>query len=84
MGTVFRHLCIAVIVAGLLLGPAGYPPVYAQARWRGSTAAPLSAQQLENLVGRIALYPDPSVAIVLPGSHVPSGHRPGGPVPPRN
>jgi hypothetical protein len=33
-----------------------------------SVAAPYSAQELENLVSRIALYPDDLVAIILPAS----------------
>ncbi len=73
MRTVFRQICIAVIVAGLLLGPAGASPGYAQAPVAGAgpPPVPLSAQQLEDLVGRIALYPDDLLAIVLPAATFP-------------
>jgi hypothetical protein len=69
---VFRR-CLAVILVGLLIGlPAGVP-VYAQAPAAGGgpPPAPLSGQQLEELVGRIALYPDDLVAIILPASTFP-------------
>jgi hypothetical protein len=66
---------LAITLVGLLIGlPAG-PPVQAQAPVGGAGTAPpvqpLSAQQLEDLVGRIALYPDDLVAIVLPASTYP-------------
>ena len=73
MGTVFRHICTVWIIVGLLLGPAGASPGYAQAPAAGAgpPAAPLSAPQLEELVGRIALYPDDLLAIVLPAATFP-------------
>ena len=37
-----------------------------------SASTPQSAQELENLVGRIALYPDDLVAVILPASTNPS------------
>jgi hypothetical protein len=62
-----------VILVGLLIGVPGAPPGYAQAPAAGGgpPPAPLSAQQLEELVGRIALYPDDLVAIILPASTFP-------------
>ncbi|MEI8190530.1 MAG: DUF3300 domain-containing protein, partial [candidate division NC10 bacterium] len=73
MRTVFRNLCIVLIIVGLLLGPAGAPPGYAQAPAGGAgpPAAGLSAQQLEELVRRIALYPDDLVASGRPGATFP-------------
>ena len=65
--------CLALILAGLLVGlPAG-PPVAAQAPVAGEGPPPaaLSAPQLEELVGRIALYPDDLLAIILPASTYP-------------
>ncbi len=65
--------CLAVTLVGLLIGlPAG-APVYGQAPAAGGgpPPAPLSAQQLEELVGRIALYPDDLLAIILPASTFP-------------
>lgn len=75
MGTVFRHICIAVILASLSIGLPGAPSGYAQPPVAGGGAAPpapkLSAPQLEELVGRIALYPDDLLAIVLPSATTP-------------
>ena len=64
---------LVVILVGLLIGVPGAPPGYAQAPAAGGgpPPAPLSAQQLEELVGRIALYPDDLVAIILPASTFP-------------
>jgi len=63
---------LAVILIGLLIG-LPVPPGYAQAPVAGEGAppTPLSAQQLEELVGRIALYPDDLVAIILPAATFP-------------
>jgi Protein of unknown function (DUF3300) len=63
----------AVILIGLLIGVPGAPPGYAQAPVAGEGAppAPLSAAQLQELVGRIALYPDDLVAIILPAATFP-------------
>ena len=70
MGTIILKRILVMLLIGLLVGlPAG-PPVQAQAPVAGEAppTAPLSAQQLEELVGRIALYPDDLVAIILPAS----------------
>jgi hypothetical protein len=63
---------LAVILIGALIG-LPVPPGYAQAPVAGDSPppAPLSAAQLEELVGRIALYPDDLVAIILPASTFP-------------
>jgi hypothetical protein len=63
---------VAVILIGLLIG-LPVPQGYAQAPVAGDSPppAPLSAAQLEELVGRIALYPDDLVAIILPASTFP-------------
>jgi hypothetical protein len=62
-----------VILAGLLIGLAGALPVQAQAPVAGEGPPPvrLSDKQLEDLVGRIALYPDDLLAILLPASTFP-------------
>jgi hypothetical protein len=62
-----------VILAGLLFGSSGALTAQAQAPVAGEGPPPirLSAQQLEDLVGRIALYPDDLLAIVLPASTFP-------------
>ena len=63
---------LAFILIGALIG-LPVPPGYAQAPVPGDSPppAPLTAQQLEELVGRIALYPDDLVAIILPASTFP-------------
>ena len=63
---------LAVILIGLLIG-LPVPPGYAQAPVAGEGPPPvtLSPQQLEELVGRIALYPDDLVAIILPAATFP-------------
>jgi hypothetical protein len=63
---------LAFILIGALIG-LPVPPGYAQAPVAGDgpPPAPLSAAQLEELVGRIALYPDDLVAIILPASTFP-------------
>ena len=63
---------LAVILIGALIG-LPVPPGYAQAPVAGDSPPPaaLSAAQLEELVGRIALYPDDLVAIILPASTYP-------------
>jgi hypothetical protein len=62
----------AVILICFLIG-LPVPPGYAQAPAAGDSPPPasLSAPQLEELVGRIALYPDDLVAIILPASTYP-------------
>ena len=64
---------LIVILVGLLIGLAGALPVQAQAPVAGQGPPPvrLSDKQLEDLVGRIALYPDDLLAIVLPASTFP-------------
>jgi hypothetical protein len=62
---------LAAILAGLLVGlPAG-PPALAQAPTADAPVQPQSPQELEKLVGRVALYPDDLVAIILPASTFP-------------
>ncbi len=65
--------CLSAALAGLLICLPGGLPGYAQAPVAGEGAPPqpLSPQQLEDLVGRIALYPDDLLAIVLPASTYP-------------
>jgi hypothetical protein len=64
---------LIVILVGLLIGLAGVTPSYAQASIAGEGPPPvrLSEKQLEDLVGRIALYPDDLLAIVLPAATFP-------------
>ncbi|MCU0578116.1 MAG: DUF3300 domain-containing protein [Desulfobacterota bacterium] len=64
---------LIVILVGLLMGLAGVTPSHAQAPIAGEGPPPvrLSEKQLEDLVGRIALYPDDLLAIVLPASTFP-------------
>ena len=64
---------LVVILVGLLLGSAGASPGWAQAPAAGDGPPPatLSGQQLGELVGRIALYPDDLVAIILPAATFP-------------
>ncbi len=61
---------LVLLVAGIALGP-----VWAQAPAAGNATAnaseTLSPKELDKLVGRIALYPDELVAIVLPASTYP-------------
>ena len=59
---------LAVIVA---VAFAGHGMAQAPAPDAGGAPAPLSAEDLDALVGRIALYPDDLVAIILPGSTFP-------------
>ena len=68
-----QRILILLILAGLLIGLAGALPVKAQAPVAGEGPPPvrLSEKQLEDLVGRIALYPDDLLAIVLPASTFP-------------
>ena len=67
-----RKVLIAALVC-LLVGLPGVPVANAQAPAAGDSPPPatLSAQQLEELVGRIALYPDDLVAIILPAATFP-------------
>lgn len=67
-----RTRVLAVILIGALIG-LPIPPGYAQAPVTGDgpPPAPLSAAQLEELVGRIALYPDDLLAIILPAATFP-------------
>ncbi len=68
-----QRILILLILAGLLIGLAGALPVLAQAPVAGEGPPPvrMSDKQLEDLVGRIALYPDDLLAIVLPASTFP-------------
>ena len=67
-----RKVLIVALVC-LLVGLPGVPVANAQAPAAGDSPPPatLSAQQLEELVGRIALYPDDLVAIILPAATFP-------------
>ena len=69
---VFRR-GLAVALVGLLIGLPGGVPAYGQAPVAGEGPPPatLSPQQLEELVGRIALYPDDLLAIILPAATFP-------------
>src|SRR5262245_49578058 len=59
----------ATAAAAALAMALAAPPAGAQAPAAPVTApAPQNAQQLEELVGRIALYPDDLVAVILPAS----------------
>ena len=62
-----------VILATVLIGLAGALPVQSQVPVAGESPPPvrLSDKQLEDLVSRIALYPDDLLAIVLPASTFP-------------
>ncbi len=73
MGTTLAKRFVAIFVIGLLVGLPVGPPLQAQAPVAGGAPPPqpLPAQQLEELVGRIALYPDDLVAIILPASTYP-------------
>jgi hypothetical protein len=64
---------LIVALACLLAGLPGMPAANAQAPVAGDSPppAPLTAAQLETLVGRIALYPDDLVAIILPAATFP-------------
>jgi hypothetical protein len=68
-----RKTLLVALIIGLMMGPAAVPPGHAQApvAGEGAPASTVSAEQLEELVGRIALYPDDLVAIILPGSTFP-------------
>jgi hypothetical protein len=65
--------CLVAILVALLVGMPGVPDGYAQAPVAGEGPPPaaLSPPQLEELVGRIALYPDDLLAILLPASTFP-------------
>jgi hypothetical protein len=58
---------LVMVLIGLVVGLPGAPSASAQA----PPAPKLSAPQLEELVGRIALYPDDLLAIVLPSAKTP-------------
>jgi hypothetical protein len=67
-GPRFRRLGITVACVAALFSA----NVYAQAPAAGTpAAASVSAGELDNLVGRIALYPDDLVAIILPAATSP-------------
>jgi len=71
MSTEVCRRYLAAILTGLLVGlPAG-PPGLAQAPTADVPVQPQSPQELEKLVGRIALYPDDLLAIVLLASTFP-------------
>jgi Protein of unknown function (DUF3300) len=63
---------LVVILVGLLIGSVGVLG-HAQAPVAGEGPPPvrLSDKQLEDLVGRVALYPDDLLAIILPASTFP-------------
>ncbi|HWU39431.1 MAG TPA: DUF3300 domain-containing protein, partial [Candidatus Acidoferrum sp.] len=73
MSTLVLKKLLVMLLVGLLVGVPIGPPVHAQAPSAGESPPPqpLTAQQLEDLVGRIALYPDDLVAIILPASTFP-------------
>jgi flagellar biosynthesis GTPase FlhF len=62
---IFATLCIAAVTPASAQTPPGYP----------SSAVPsaplLTSTQLQDIVGRIALYPDDLVALILPASTTP-------------
>ena len=62
------RILLAVIAAVAL---AGHGMAQAPASDASAAPAPMSAEDLDALVGRIALYPDDLVAIILPGSTFP-------------
>jgi hypothetical protein len=68
-GVLRRYL--AAILAGLLVGLPSGPPVHAQAPTADPPVQPRPPQELEELVGRVALYPDDLLAIILPASTFP-------------
>jgi hypothetical protein len=58
-------LCVASAFPSNAQTPPGYPP-------SAATSAPLlTASQLQDLVGRVALYPDDLLALILPASTTP-------------
>src|SRR6185295_16443508 len=60
---------LLAIAAAAALAAFAPVPVFAQAPAAPVAAAPpMNAQELEQLVGRIALYPDDLVAVILPAS----------------
>ena len=59
----WRELLAGIAVLAFALNAFGQAPAAA-----GGAAPPPSAEELGNLVGRIALYPDDLVAIILPAS----------------
>jgi hypothetical protein len=61
----FAALCIAAVIPANAQNAPGYPPSAAP------SAPLLSPDQLQNLVGRVALYPDDLLALVLPASTTP-------------
>ncbi len=68
------HGLICIVAAGLLMAmPTWTCAQTVPATGAAASAAPqrLSAQQLEDLVGRVALYPDDLLAIVLPSATTP-------------
>jgi hypothetical protein len=61
----FAALCIAAAIPANAQTPPGYPP-------SAAPYAPLfTPEQLQNLVGRVALYPDDLLALILPASTTP-------------
>jgi len=75
IASILRHACLVVISMSLFIGLQGGAPAQAVAPGAGADAAPgakkLSPQQLEELVGRIALYPDDLLVIIMQGSTYP-------------
>ena len=73
MGTLVLKRALGMLLIGLLAIMPAVPPVQAQAPVAGENPPPatLSPQQLEELVGRIALYPDDLIAIILPAATYP-------------
>jgi hypothetical protein len=66
-GSSVRAKCSAIIAMGLVIVFAAHAIAQAPAA-PGGAAPPSSAEELGNLVGPIALYPDDLVAIILPAS----------------
>jgi hypothetical protein len=66
-GSSVRAKCSAIIAMGLVIVFAAHAIAQAPAA-PGGAAPPSSAEELGNLVGPIALYPDDLVAIILPAA----------------
>src|SRR5580658_9882404 len=63
MKTLLFLLCsLSLAAAGFAQAPAA----------QGAAAQPFTSDELDQLLGPIALYPDPLIAMILPASTVPS------------